>query len=136
MRDAINIGLLGLGTVGRGVWQLLDRENNVITDRLGAKLKIKKILVRDPAGERGIVLPPDLITADARDILEDDDIQIVIEVIGGTGIARELVNQALSRGKAVVTANKELMANFGQEVMEAAARRQTDLFFEASVGGV
>ncbi len=134
MRDGINIGLLGLGTVGRGVWQLVARENSVITDRLGAKLKIKKILVRDPAKERGIVVPADLITKNAGEIIDDDDIQIVIEVIGGTGIARELVNKALDRGKAVVTANKELMANFGQEVMEAAARRQADLFFEASVG--
>lgn len=134
MTDSINIGLMGLGTVGRGVWQLLERPNDVITNRLGCRLKIKKILVRDTAKERGVAIPPGIFTTDARDILDDDDIQIVVEVIGGTLLAREAVNQALAAGKSVVTANKELMANFGREVMEEAERRGTDLFFEASVG--
>ncbi|MDP1808826.1 MAG: homoserine dehydrogenase [Actinomycetota bacterium] len=134
MSDVINIGLLGLGTVGRGVWQLLERPNDVITNRLGCRLKIKKILVRDPAKERGVDIPASLFITDAREILDDDDIQIVVEVIGGTLLARQAVNQALAAGKSVVTANKELMANFGQEVMEEAERRGADLFFEASVG--
>lgn len=134
MTDSINIGLMGLGTVGRGVWQLLERRNDVITNQLKCRLNIKKILVRDPAKERGIDIPPGLFTTDARDILDDDDIQIVVEVIGGTLLARQAVNQALAAGKSVVTANKELMANFGGEVMEEAQRRGTDLFFEASVG--
>lgn len=125
---------MGLGTVGRGVWQLLNRDNEIVADRLGCKLKVKKILVNDPSKERGIAIPPELFTTDARDILDDPDIQIVIEVIGGTIIAREAVNQALVAGKSVVTANKELMANFGREVMEAAERNECDLFFEASVG--
>lgn len=70
MSDTINIGLLGLGTVGRGVWQLLERRNDVITNRLGCRLKIKKILVRDPSKERGVDIPSHLFTNDARDILD------------------------------------------------------------------
>jgi len=134
MSDIINIGLLGLGTVGRGVWQLVSRDSEIIANRLGARLKIKKILVRDPSKERGMDIPADILTADARDILDDDDIRIVAEVIGGTDIARLLVDKALAAGKSVVTANKELMADYGQEVLTAAEQNGVDLMFEASVG--
>ncbi len=129
----MKVGLLGLGTVGRGVWQLISRENEVLSNRLGCDLQIKKILVNDKSKERGLAIAPELLTTEAKDILEDEEIKIVVEVIGGTGVARELVKQALSRGKSVVTANKELMASFGQEVLEAADLGGADLLFEASV---
>ncbi len=134
MNEPIKVGLFGLGTVGRGVWQLLSRQNDVIVDRLGCKLEITKIVVRDPSKERGLPVPSALITTDAREILEDDDIRIVIEVIGGTVAAREFTNKALAAGKSVVSANKVLMANFGREVMEAAEKSGADLYFEGSVG--
>ena len=134
MNEPIKIGLFGLGTVGRGVWQLVSRQNDVIVDRLGSELEIAKIVVRDPSKERGLPVPAALITTDSRDILEDEDIRIVIEVIGGTGAAREFTNRALAAGKSVVTANKELMANFGREVLEAAEKGGADLYFEGSVG--
>ncbi len=129
----MKIGLLGLGTVGRGVWQLISRENDILSNRLGCDLEIKKILVNDKSKERGLAIAPELLTTEAKDILEDEEIKVVVEVIGGTGVARELVKQALARGKSVVTANKELMANFGQEVLEAADLGRADLLFEASV---
>ena len=129
----MKVGLLGLGTVGRGVWQLISRENEVLSNRLGCDLQIKKILVNDKSKERGLAIAPELLTTEAKDILEDEEIKIVVEVIGGTGVARELVKQALARGKSVVTANKELMADFGQEVLEAADLGGADLLFEASV---
>lgn len=134
MPDIINIGLLGLGTVGRGVYQLLSRENETLETRLGAKLRVKRVLVQDREKERGLPLPKELLTTDYRDILGDDELSIVVEVIGGTLVARRLVMDALAGGKSVVTANKELMANFGREALEAAERAGVDLLFEASVG--
>jgi homoserine dehydrogenase len=133
--DVVNVGLVGLGTVGRGVYQLLTRENKEIAERLGAELRIKRILVQNPRKERGISVPSELLTTDHHVVLEDDEIDIIIEVVGGTDIARQLVMGAIAAGKSVVTANKELMANHGQEVLEAARERGVDVLFEASVGG-
>jgi len=136
--DVVNIGLLGLGTVGRGVYQLVCRENTEIVERLGARLVVKRILVQDAAKEREVSFPsdlPDLLTTDYRTVLDDPDIDIVVEVIGGVDIARKLVLGAIERGKPVVTANKELMAGHGREVLEAAAKHGVDVLFEASVGG-
>lgn len=126
--------MLGLGTVGRGVYQLLTRENPVLKQRLGAPVKIKKVLVQNPAKERGLIIPPELLTTNAQEILNDQEINLIVEVIGGTTVARELVLSALKKGKAVVTANKELMANYGQEVLSLAAEKDIEVGFEASVG--
>ncbi len=133
--DTVNIALLGLGTVGRSVYQLVSRENQEIIERLGARLRVQRVLVQDAKKERGISIPPELLTTDYRTVLDDPDIDIVVEVIGGVGIARKLVLGAIERGKSVVTANKELMAGHGREVLEAAAKHGVDVLFEASVGG-
>ncbi len=135
MNRSINVGLFGLGTVGRGVYQLLSRENEVFKKRLGAEINIKRVLVRDPKKERGVDLPAGVLTTDAQDILGDPDIQIVVEVMGGVGEAKDLVLKALAAGKHVVTANKELMANYGHEVFAAAQSQGVDVLFEASVAG-
>lgn len=135
MSDVVNIALLGLGTVGRGVYQLVSRENQEITERLGARLRVSRVLVRDVTKERGISMPPELLTTDYRVVLEDPEIAIVVEVIGGVDLALKLVMGAIERGKSVVTANKELMASHGREVLEAAAEHGVDVLFEASVGG-
>lgn len=134
MAESINIGLLGLGTVGRGVYQLLTRENHIITQRLGAKLTLKKILVQNPKKERGLYVPPELLTTNPATILNENSIDIVVEVIGGTAEAKELVLAALKRGKPVVTANKELMANYGQQILSLADAQNVQIGFEASVG--
>ncbi len=135
MSDTVNIALLGLGTVGRSVYQLVSRENQEIVERLGARLRVHRVLVQDAKKERGVSIPPELLTTDYRTVLDDPDIDIVVEVIGGVGIARNLVLGAIERGKSVVTANKELMAGHGREVLEAAAKHGVDVLFEASVGG-
>ncbi len=133
--DTVNIALLGLGTVGRSVYQLVSRENQEIIERLGARLRVQRVLVQDAKKERGVSIPPELLTTDYRTVLDDPDIDIVVEVIGGVDMARKLVLGAIERGKSVVTANKELMAGHGREVLEAAAKHGVDVLFEASVGG-
>ncbi len=134
MSDIVNIGLVGLGTVGQGVYQLLSRDNEEIGERLGADIRIKRVLVRDPEKERGVVVPSGVLTSDQRILLDDDEIEVIVEVMGGTGIARELVMAAIARGKSVVTANKELIADYGREILTAAEEQGVDVFFEASVG--
>jgi len=133
--ETINIGLLGLGTVGSGVYHLLNRENQVIKERLGAKFLVKKILVRDLNAERFFPVERRLLTNNAAEIIDDPDISIVVELIGGTDIAKRLIEQAIAKGKSVVTANKELMANFGGALLDSAYERGVDLYFEASVAG-
>lgn len=133
--DTIGIGLLGFGTVGRGVYRVLQQNRELITNRLGATLAVRKVLVRDPQKDRGIEVPPALFTADPAAILTDPAVQIVVEVVGGVEAARRYVIEALTRGKSVVTANKDLLAAHGQELFAAAAATGADLFFEASVAG-
>lgn len=133
--NTINIGLLGLGTVGSGVYQLLSRDNDIIKRRLDAELRVKKILVRDIAKSRPLQVAPELLTDDAAQIIADPEIAIVVELIGGTALAKDLIEQAIAAGKSIVTANKELMANFGGQVLDAADKRGVDLYFEASVAG-
>ncbi|MDN5325961.1 MAG: homoserine dehydrogenase [Moorella sp. (in: firmicutes)] len=131
----INLGLLGLGTVGSGVVRLLEQNKAIITQKLGRPLNIKRILVRDLNRPRQVAVDPALLTTDPETILGDPDIPIIVEVMGGTGTAREYILQALSLGKSVVTANKDLLALYGKELFDAADAHGADLLFEASVGG-
>lgn len=131
----IQVGLLGCGTVGTGVAKLLLERSEVISARLGAELVLRRVADIDTARDRGLRFPEGVLVADAREVLEDPEIAIVVEMIGGTGIAREFILQAIRRGKHVVTANKALIASCGNELFEAAARQGVDLYFEASVGG-
>lgn len=131
----INLGLLGLGTVGSGVVQLLEQNKALITQKLGQPLNIKRILVRDLKRPRQKDVPPALLTTGVETILNDPEISIIVEVMGGTGAAREYILQALRRGKSVVTANKDLLALHGKELFDAAETHGADLLFEASVGG-
>ncbi|GAF27088.1 homoserine dehydrogenase [Moorella thermoacetica Y72] len=135
MLGPINLGLLGLGTVGSGVVRLLEQNKAIITQKLGQPLNIKRILVRDLNRPRQVAVDPALLTTDPETILGDPDIPIIVEVVGGTGTAREYILQALSRGKSVVTANKDLLALYGKELFDAADAHGADLLFEASVGG-
>jgi len=135
MSEPLNIGLLGLGTVGGGVFQMLQQNKAIITQKLGRPLNISRILERDMERVHQLGIDPELVTIDPEKIFNDPEIAIVVEVIGGVGIAREFILQALSRGKSVVTANKDLLALHGKELFDAARTHGTDLFFEASVGG-
>lgn len=130
----INIGLLGLGTVGSSVVKVLEARRSDLV-RLGAPLTIKKVLVREPDKDRTVDIGSGQITTEAADILEDPDIHIIVELMGGHEPARTHILKALEMGKQVVTANKELMAKCGQELWQAAEEGSDDLYFEASVGG-
>lgn len=135
MKDVIKIGLLGLGTVGGGVVKLLSQNSEAIAQKVGRPLKVGRILVRQLEKPRSVAVDPEILTTEAGAILEDPQIDIVVEVMGGTTAAREYVVEALRRGKSVVTANKDLLALYGKELFEAAEAGQADLLFEASVGG-
>lgn len=135
MSRSIGVGLFGLGVVGSGIARILLERAGIYEDRVGVPLVLRRVLVREPEKARGVELPADLVVTDPRQILEDDSINIVVEVMGGLQPAYELVAEALTRRKFVVTANKEVMANHGTELLGIAQRSGVDLLFEASVGG-
>ncbi len=131
----ISIGLCGLGTVGQGVWKHFGRLRPELESRLGAKIVLRRAAVRNPGRARGIRVPQSKLTGDAMAVATDPAIQIVCELIGGTGIAREVTLAALSRGKIVVSANKALICAHGAEIFAAARRNGGHFLFEASVAG-
>lgn len=130
----LGVGLLGLGTVGSGVAQVLLAKSAALERRIGRPVHIRKVLVRDPDKPRAISLPAPLVT-DPLAVIDDPQVDIVIEVIGGEEPARTLILQAIERGKHVVTANKEVMAKHGPPILAAAASRGVSVAYEASVGG-
>ena len=131
----IQIGLLGCGTVGTGVAKLLIENKDLLTARVGADLNLKWVADIDIETDRGVRFPEGVLTTDAQKVLTDPDIDMVIEMIGGDGIAKDFMLQAIKNGKHIVTANKALLAAHGNELFAAAARNGVDLAFEASVGG-
>jgi homoserine dehydrogenase len=132
---AIRVGLLGFGTIGTGVAKVLARNASVIERRLGAPLRLVRIADLDLARDRGVDLRQLRFDADADGLVRDPSVDIVVELIGGTGAARRLILAAIEAGKPVVTANKALLAQHGREIFDAAAERGVDVAFEASVGG-
>lgn len=131
----IRIGLLGLGNVGAALVQLIAQQAKEIEARTGVELVVTRIAVRNVARRRDVEVDPGLLTRDATAVVKDPDVDLVVEVIGGIEPARELVTTALKAGKPVVTANKELLANFGVELYEVADQHGVDLLFEAAVAG-
>jgi homoserine dehydrogenase len=134
-RATINIGLCGLGTVGQGVWKQLLRSRAELESRLGARLELRRAAVRSLRKRRGVRIPASRLTTDALSVATDPEIQLVCELMGGTGLAREVTLAALSRGKVVVSANKALICAHGAEIFEAARRNGGHFLFEASVAG-
>lgn len=130
----IKAALLGMGTVGGGVYKLLQRRKDEMPHKIQAELEISKILVRNLSKKREGV-PSKVLTDDWDSIVKDPDIKIVIELMGGIEPARTYILEALEAGKHVVTANKDLMASHGRELMDAAERNGCDLQFEAAVAG-
>ena len=135
MSAGINVGLLGLGVVGGGVAAALLEQTEAISGKAGRPVNLRKVLVRDAGKPRDVVVPDGLITTNAEDILTDPDIGLVVEVIGGVNPAFQYLKSALSGGKHVVTANKEVMAKHGPELRSLAQQNRVNLLFEASVGG-
>jgi homoserine dehydrogenase len=126
---------MGLGVVGGGVASTLLHRNQSIPHKSGCPIKLKKVLVRDLARHRSSSVPTELLTTDPRDILDNPEVHLLIEVIGGEYPASRYIREALTRGKHVVTANKEVMAKQGPELISLAAAKKVNLLFEASVGG-
>lgn len=135
MMSKINVGIIGLGTVGAGTFEVLTTNREIITNRVGAEVDVKKIADLDIESDRGIPVGRDLLTVNAMEVIEDPEIHVVVELIGGLDKAREYILKAMERGKHVVTANKALLAEYGQEIYQAAERFGVNLAFEASVGG-
>jgi homoserine dehydrogenase len=133
----IGVGLLGLGNVGSGLVKLIEDHAEAIAGRLGARIAVKRIAVREADKPRLVDVDRRLVTTDVNAVLDDPEVQIVVELIGGEEAAREFVLGAIRRGKHVVTANKALLATHGDEIFDAAEQRGVDIFYEASVcGGV
>ena len=131
----IGVGILGFGTVGAGVAEGLLKHREVMRERLGVDIELKKIADLDITTDRGVAVPEGTLTTDAESVIADPEVRIVVETIGGTGIARKFVMDALNAGKAVVTANKKLLAEYGVEIFDTAAKNGVDIYFGASVGG-
>ena len=133
--DEINVGLMGLGVVGTGVAAHILGKASFLAAVTGRNVNLKKVLVRDITRSRDIDLPSGLLTTNAEDILADPEIHIVVEVIGGTDPVENHLKQALAAGKHIVTANKEVMAKSGPELLALARKNSANILFEASVGG-
>ena len=134
--ESIYIGILGLGTVGSGVLNTLEKNRTIIEEDLGSPIRIKRALVKNVNEYGHLNIPSDLtITDDINDILDDPDISIVVEVMGGIHPAKDFILEALRRGKSVVSANKDLVSLHGPEIVKTAVENAADFMCEASVGG-
>ena len=131
----INVGLLGIGTVGGGAFTVLKRNQEEIGRRAGCAITMKVVADKDLDKVRSLVGERAIITGDAFEVVQNADIDIVVELIGGTGVARELILKAISHGKHVVTANKALLAQHGNEIFAAARKHNVMVAFEGAVGG-
>ncbi|MEO6036359.1 MAG: homoserine dehydrogenase [Verrucomicrobiota bacterium] len=134
MRE-INIGMIGGGTVGSGVFHAFQTNGALMQSRLGVKLNFRKIAVKAFEEPRPYPIPKSLMTLDWQNVVNDPNTQIIIELVGGTGIARTMILAALGKGKTVVTANKALLSAHGPELFGAAAKSGANLYYEASVCG-
>ena len=134
-KRTIRIGLLGFGVVGQGVWKNIEKNRIALEYRLGAQLDITEVVVKNLGREREVAIPAQSISDDARRVVDNPDIDIVCELMGGTGEALELTRRALEQGKIVVTANKALICEHGEELFEIARQNGGHYFYEASVAG-
>ena len=132
---AVKVGLIGFGTVGAGVVKAFQQNSELLARRLGGPVELVRIADLDIVTPRPVTVDPDLLTTDAAAVLNDPEISIVIELIGGYEPARRFVLQAIASGKHIVTANKALLALHGDEIFPAAERAGVDVMFEAAVGG-
>jgi homoserine dehydrogenase len=131
----LNVGLIGLGTVGSQVADRLLSWGPQLSRRAGVELCLAKVLVRDVQKQRSIEIAADLLTADAAEVIDDPSIEVVIEVAGGDEPMRSYLEHAIQAGKHVITANKVVMARHGPQLLDQAAEKNVDVYFEAAVGG-
>ncbi len=129
----LGVGIIGFGTVGAGVAQCLLENGDIIARRDGVRLVLKRVADLDITTDRGVKIPDGVLTTNAMEAIEECD--IIVELVGGTTIAKTFILEALKRGKPVVTANKALLAKFGEELFAEAEKTGADIYYEASVGG-
>jgi len=134
-KSVVRIGVLGCGNVGAALVQLIERQSAVITERTGITLEVASVAVRNVSRDREVTLADGVLTRDAFAVVNDPNIDVIVEVIGGIEPARELISTALSLGKPVITANKELLANVGHDLWAQSDAAGVDLLFEAAVAG-
>ena len=131
----INVGIIGFGTVGAGAAEILLNNRSIIRNRVGLDVVLKRVADLDLDSDRGIVLEPGVLIRDGKRILDDPEIDIVVELIGGIDKAKEYILNALKKGKHVITANKALLAEHGKEIYRTAEENDVSLGFGASVAG-
>ena len=129
----VKVGIIGFGTVGAGVAENILKNSEVVAKRTGVKLVLTRIADLDITTDRGVAVPRELLTTDAAVAIRESD--IVVELVGGTTIAKKFILEAISAGKHVVTANKALLALHGKEIFDAAEKAGVDVCYEASVAG-
>jgi len=135
MNETVNIGLIGFGTIGSGVVATLNQNIHLLEGKVKKKVNLKRIVDLDITTDRGVEVDPQILSTNVDDILEDEEIDIVIELVGGYQPALSFILKAMENGKHVVTANKALLAKHWQEVMDCARENRVRICFEASVGG-
>lgn len=135
MRENISIGLLGLGVVGSGVIKLIHDHQEELVHQIGCDVSVDRVLVRNIEKARNTDVNPEFLTTNVEDVINNPNIDVIVEVMGGIEQTRELLLQAFKQGKHVITANKDLIALHGPELEEAARQNNCDLYYEASVGG-
>ncbi|MGH9592500.1 MAG: homoserine dehydrogenase, partial [Bryobacteraceae bacterium] len=131
----LRVGLAGLGTVGGAVWRQINSQRELLRQRTGAEIRVDQVAALEPERAAELGVPKEMVTTDLRRLIENPDLDVIVELIGGTTHAYELIDQALKRGKQVVTANKALLAARGRELFESAHKNGRHLLFEASVAG-
>jgi len=133
--DVLNLGMVGGGTVGSGVFHALQQNGELLARRIGVRIQVRKVAVKAVDEPRPYPIPRRLLTTDWRQVVEDPEVHMVTELVGGTTVARQIVETALRLGKPVITANKALLSAHGPELFREAERHGTNLYFEASVCG-
>ncbi|MBR4674033.1 MAG: homoserine dehydrogenase [Victivallales bacterium] len=132
---SINVGIIGFGTVGAGVAEALLKNGELIAKRMGFTPVLRRVADLDTTTDRGVKLPDGVLINDAKQLADDPEIDIVVELVGGTTFAKDIILRAIRNGKSIVTANKALLATYGQELFNEAQAHNVDIGFEASVGG-
>jgi homoserine dehydrogenase len=135
MMQQVNIGLVGAGTVGGAVIKALIERSEMLAARLGVRLAVTRVAVRDLQKAQAAGIPAHLLTQDWKAVVHDPSVHLIVELMGGTTTAREVVLAALGHGKPVVTANKALLSAHGEELFKAARTNTANLYYEASVAG-
>src|SRR5688572_5951924 len=131
----VNLGIIGAGTVGGGVYQAIQKNGGLMSSRLGVRFQVKKLVVRNIKKRRAVRIPRELLTTDWESVVDDPTIDIIVELMGGTTLARDVTIRALKLGKPVVMANKALLSSHGEELFSTAQNFGANLYYEASVAG-